>query len=454
VFGFVSVLFLGLTVSAFGVLKSYQDNLNQRTYDESGFAALQLRVHYEALLGALAVIEYQMSPQTVEEAVLQFDILLERLTALPSRPSYDSLLDREGNRLQAEVLAAIQTQIARIDHAAEGEGTALRGMRGEIVTLRPLIERLAHRPTQIASERRGAIMKDFEKHSNLFFMVIVGFVATGVLFVIIIWRQLSLSMDRQVALETMTQSLQAARDEAEDASNAKSDFLAHMSHELRTPMNSVLGFAQILETQDLNEMQRQAVNQIMRNGDMLMRLIDQMLELNKIVSGHVPISVQPVSPSNVITTCLGLMESLAGERSITLGALPSMYNVEGLETDPKRLQQILLNLMSNAIKYNKIGGEVTLSCDPLEGDMVRFSVMDTGEGIPEGQEENLFRPFNRLGRETMSVDGIGIGLTIAHELAQVLEGQLGYASTIGEGSTFWIDLPLKGKETLVYEVED
>jgi len=227
-----------------------------------------------------------------------------------------------------------------------------------------------------------------------------------------------------------------------------------MSHELRTPMNSVLGFAQILETQDLNEMQRQAVNQIMRNGDMLMRLIDQMLELNKIVSGHVPISVQPVSPSNVITTCLGLMESLAGERSITLGALPSMYNVEGLETDPKRLQQILLNLMSNAIKYNKIGGEVTLSCDPLEGDMVRFSVMDTGEGIPEGQEENLFRPFNRLGRETMSVDGIGIGLTIAHELAQVLEGQLGYASTIGEGSTFWIDLPLKGKETLVYEVED
>ena len=453
IFGILSVLFLGLTAAAFGVLNSYQDNLNQSTYDESGFAALQLRVHYEAMMGALAVVELDATPEAVDEAVLQFDILYERVMVLPTRPAYDVLLDSESLELQGQILNALRGYVPRIDRAAEGDARALGNMRSELIPLRPLIERLGHRPIQVASELRAGVATSFHDLSNLFMWVIGGFVVSGILFAAIIWRQLNLAARRQDELEALTHNLQTARDDAEAASSAKSDFLAHMSHELRTPMNSILGFAQLLEMQKLNDKQGQAVDQILRSGQLLMHLIDQVLELNKIVSGNITVSVQAVKPADIITTCLGMMENVASVRAITLGALPGMYKAPSLETDPNRLQQVLLNLMSNAIKYNREGGEVMLDCCIL-GDVdgwVRFSVQDTGDGVPEGRGDELFLPFNRLGRETMNIEGTGIGLTITRELSRVLDGRIGYKSTLGEGSTFWIDLPLQRPETLVYE---
>lgn len=453
IFGVLSVLFLALIVAAFGVLKTYQDNLNQRSYDESGYAALQLRVHYESMMRALAVLEYEPSSLAVEDAVLQFDIFYERIKALPTRPLYDIFLDEESLGLHTEILQTLNGYLPHIDRAVGGQAYALSDMRKELSSMRSIVERLGHLPLQKASERRAEISESFRSLSDVFMWVIGGFVLCGMMFAGIIWRQLSQSAKRHVELEELTHNLQLARDEAESASNTKSDFLAHMSHELRTPMNSILGFAQLLEIQNPDEKQRQAVGQIIRSGNLLMHLIDQVLELNKIISGDVSVSIQSMSPAKTITTCLELMDSMAAARSITLGTLPSIHKVPDIETDPNRLQQILLNLMSNAIKYNRDGGEVTLDCAVLDSDegWVRFSVADTGEGIPRGyHEKEMFQPFNRLGRETMNIEGTGIGLTITYELVRVLGGHIGYVSKPGEGSTFWVDLPVQQAETLVY----
>lgn len=453
VFGVLAALFTVLVISAFLLLRDHQDTLKQNAYDETGIAAMQLRLHYEIMMGALNKVEHNVPGSSLDDAVIQFDIFYERLKSLPTRPTYDQLLDDETRVVQAGALNVLNRVLPRIDRAADGDATALKGLFTELSALRNSIERLGHKPVQVASERRAAVTAQFKKIADLFVWVIAGFISTGAIFAAIIWRQLSHAKERQRELEELTHSLEAARDVAEAASKAKSDFLAHMSHELRTPMNSILGFAQLLEIQKLDQKQTQAVNQILRSGSLLMHLIDQVLELNKIISGHISVSVQKFSPADTITTCLGMMEAMASERSITLGALPSMHQVPDIESDPNRLQQVLLNLMSNAIKYNHDGGEVTLGCEVLSGEKgwVRFTVTDTGEGLPEGSEDDLFQPFNRLGRETMNIEGTGIGLTITRELARVLNGRIGYVSALGKGSTFWIDLPVHGEETLVYD---
>lgn len=455
IFTALSVFFLGLTVAAFGVLHSYQDTITDESYDESGMAAVQLRIHYEALMGALAMVELSHGRNGVDEAVLQFDILYERIQALPSRPGYEFLLDDETLNYQARLLNEMRGYLPRIDRAADGDGEALVAMHGELASLRPIIERLGHRPVQLASEIQAELTRDFRQLSDLFLWVIGGFVFSGLLFSAIIWRQLNAASARQVELETLTRNLQIARDEAEAASSAKTDFLAHMSHELRTPMNSILGFAQLLQAQNLDGEQTEAVDQIVRSGGLLMHMIDQVLELNKIMAGRISVSVHSVVPADVVARCLSLMDSLAADRSITLRASPSIHQAPDLKTDPNRLQQALLNLMSNAIKYNHLGGEVTLNCTTLpdegNGPWLRFSVQDTGEGVPEGRERDLFKPFNRLGRETMNVEGTGIGLTITQELVRILGGRIGFISTPGQGSTFWIDLPVEREESLAYE---
>lgn len=450
IFGILSILFLGLTAAAFGVLKSYQDTINQRTYDSSGIGALQLRVHYEAVMAALVEHDLAPSPRTLDAAVLQYDILFERVGALPSRAGYELLLDVDDMAAHAEIQSVMRAHLPKIDRAAEGDASALDGLREIMNKLRPAVQRLAHHPVQMASERRGLVTAEFRRLSDFFLMVIGGFVIAGLIFAAIIWRQLGQAARRHDELQELTKSLERARADAERASEIKSEFLSHMSHELRTPMNSVLGFAQLLQAQDLDAKQKQAVGQIMRSGNLLMHLIDQVLELNRIVSGHIPVTVQSTSPSTVITDCLSMMESLAAERSISLGASRSMYHIDHFETDPKRLQQILLNLMSNAIKYNYMGGEVMVSCDALDNDWLRFTVTDTGEGFAMERKDELFQPFNRLGRETMGIEGGGIGLTIARELVHVLGGRIDFTSAIGKGSSFWVDLPIKGPQTEVY----
>ena len=229
--------------------------------------------------------------------------------------------------------------------------------------------------------------------------------------------------------------------QAERANRVKSEFVASMSHELRTPMNAVLGFAMLLRSEaDLTEKHREYCGHILQSGQHLMRLIDEILDTSKIESGQMDLSLETVELADVLGECIVLLESLAKRHRITIENLVTGNVAAAVTADRMRLKQILLNLLTNAIKYNCDNGRVTVSCREVEAGL-RISVTDTGSGLDEEGIALIFEPFVRLNVEPDGVEGTGIGLAISKRLAGLMEGQLGVESTPGEGSTFWVELP-------------
>ena len=234
-----------------------------------------------------------------------------------------------------------------------------------------------------------------------------------------------------------------ARDEAERASRAKSEFLSAMSHELRTPMNAILGFAQLLDTDSspaLAPHQRAHVRQILRAGEHLLALINDVLDLARVEAGKQSISVEAVPVQGLLHDCVALMQPLALERGIWLEHRQPGDFDGCVQADRTRLRQVLLNLLSNAIKYNRIGGSVVLSCEAQDGGGVCIGVTDTGPGIPDAQRERLFTAFERLGAEDGPVPGAGIGLALSRRMLELMNGRIEVDSTPGRGTTFRVHL--------------
>lgn len=240
------------------------------------------------------------------------------------------------------------------------------------------------------------------------------------------------------------QALERAKVEAERANQAKSQFLSSMSHELRTPLNAILGFAQLMEHDPGNplaEAQQDSVNHIKTGGKHLLGLINEILELAKIESGHLELNIESTSPEDVFYDTIPMAQSLAEKRGVTLRVPALEHAWPSITVDAMRLKQVLLNLLSNAVKYNVDDGEVTLECHKDEK-RLRISVSDTGDGIPEDALAELFQPFSRLGQENGEIEGTGIGLTITKELVTLMNGEIGVHSVVGEGTTFWVEFPL------------
>lgn len=237
------------------------------------------------------------------------------------------------------------------------------------------------------------------------------------------------------------QALIAAKEEAERANLAKSQFLSSMSHELRTPLNAILGFAQLLELEELDETQLENVTEIIHAGRHLLELINEVLDLAKIEAGRLDLSIEPVPLNMVISECLSLTQPLADKRQITINCDQTGLDSLRLIADRTRVKQIILNLMSNAVKYNKESGFILLEFSTPEYGIVRISVKDTGAGIPDDKKSEIFQPFQRLGAEASNVEGTGIGLVISQKLARSMKGELSFSSQENQGSHFWIDLP-------------
>ncbi len=225
---------------------------------------------------------------------------------------------------------------------------------------------------------------------------------------------------------------------AERANSAKGEFLSRMSHELRTPLNAVLGFAQVLEMGQLGPGEREATGHILSAGRHLLDLINEVLDISRIDSGTITISPEPVELFEVTSGCLELMGPMADARQIELKL--DVPREIWVTADRQRLRQCLLNLVSNAVKYNRSGGEVRVSAEPLDGGRVRLSVADTGPGIPSALRRRLFSPFDRLGAEASSIEGTGLGLALTKALVEAMGGEIGVASRQHEGSTFWLEL--------------
>ncbi|MHB1359665.1 MAG: ATP-binding protein [Rhodocyclaceae bacterium] len=235
--------------------------------------------------------------------------------------------------------------------------------------------------------------------------------------------------------------LEGARVVAEKANLAKSDFLSSMSHELRTPLNAILGFAQLLEvgSPPLTAAQMVRLSQITKAGWYLLELINEILDLAVIESGRLSLSREPVSLSDVIQECRAMIESQARQRGIQTNFIP-FDPAWFAHADRTRVKQVLINLLSNAIKYNREHGTVEVECTASTPDRIRISVKDSGAGLPPEKLEQLFQPFNRLGQESGSEEGTGIGLVVTKQLVELMGGTIGVASSVGVGSEFWIEL--------------
>lgn len=250
-----------------------------------------------------------------------------------------------------------------------------------------------------------------------------------------------------VKAQTLTEQLQIAKAQleraksvAEKANLAKSEFLSRMSHELRTQLNAILGFAQLLEagSPPPTNKQRGKLYPIITSGWHLLELINEILNLSAIESGKLPLSRESVSLSDVMCECQDMLKLQAHRTGIPLN-FPPVDHRWFINADRTRVKQVLINLFSNAIKYNREHGSVEVDCKASK-DRIRISIKDSGWGLPPEKLAQLFQPFNRLGQETGNVEGTGIGLVVTKQLVELMGGTIGVESTVGVGSEFWIEL--------------
>ncbi|MBC7455653.1 MAG: PAS domain S-box protein [Massilia sp.] len=242
------------------------------------------------------------------------------------------------------------------------------------------------------------------------------------------------------ALQETNTALEAARAGAEKANRAKSEFLSSMSHKLRTPLNAVLGFAQLMasDVPAPAPHQQRSIDQILKGGWYLLRLINEILDLAMIESGKVTMSRESMSLTDVLHDCKGMIEPQAAKRGIAL-AFPRHDPACYVHADRTRVKQVMINLLSNAIKYNTTGGSVTVQCARNGEGRIRISVRDTGAGLAPHQLAQLFQPFNRIGQENSAEEGTGIGLVVTKQLVELMGGAIGVESTVGIGSVFWVE---------------
>ena len=281
-----------------------------------------------------------------------------------------------------------------------------------------------------ASDRPLGVLAAFSVPPRKFVQDDVNFLQT-------VANVLTAAIERQRA-ET---SIRLAREQAETANRAKSEFLSRMSHELRTPLNAILGFTQLLELDKPTPSQAESIEHISRAGRHLLSLINEVLDIARIEAGRLALSPEAIELGRFLNDALELIRPLAARLQIETAFTPSDCGCDLVLADRQRLKQVFLNLLSNAVKYNRPGGRVTVNCGSMPDGRVRISVTDTGRGISVEKMKRLYLPFERLGAEATDIEGTGIGLALSRGIVAALNGELGVESVEGKGSTFWLILP-------------
>jgi len=301
------------------------------------------------------------------------------------------------------------------------------------------------------------ILKQDEKYFSdklifyRFLLIFIFFLVTSLFIYFFYIFNLSVKKDSKlkqlnVSLMQKIKELDAAKEIAVTANKTKSKFLSSMSHELRTPLNAVLGFAQILKYDDmLDDEQQDSVQEILQAGALLLELINEILDLAKIESGKINLSLEPVELTPLVDECFKLINPMAKKHGISISY--NDINDHFIRADRIRLKQVLLNLLSNAIKYNREQGTVVLDASPFTGknnkNKIQITITDTGKGIAKEDLNELFQPFNRLNAESSGIEGTGIGLSITRNLVEIMGGRINVDSELNIGSRFCVEFPVE-----------
>jgi signal transduction histidine kinase/FixJ family two-component response regulator len=374
---------------------------------------------------------------------------LRQLTLIPeARAHLEAMGPLLGGKLahMAQVIALRREQDAEAVAAlvAQGEGKQLmNAIRVEMTAFRQI-------------EEASLARHDAQFHTRLRFffslLVLASLLALvmALVFAWLIYRDSRHQLKHLVHLETQhllaiqqetSRELEQAKTLAEKANLAKSEFLSNMSHELRSPLNAILGFAQLMEsdTPPPTPEQKASIEQILHAGWFLLDLINEILDLALVESGKLTLTLEPISLPEVLLECQEMVEPLAQKRSIQM-TFPVFTEPCFITADRTRLKQVLINLLSNSIKYNRDGGAVIVDCADTASGHLRISVKDTGDGLAPEMLAQLFQAFNRLGREVTAEEGTGIGLVVSKRLVELMQGKIGATSQVGVGSVFWIEL--------------
>ena len=444
----IAALALAMAAAVLVLLVWRQSDLQAGIREDAVWATYQLDRETMRLASELDRLLAGVEDATLDTVSLRFDILFSRVRPIEAGHYPESFAAcLRCQELATRIASDIRALVPWFDAVAAGDDPATADIAAMARKVEALSAHTGELTVRANGERQDTLSADRTNTLRLYAVLgaaVVILAAALVANIVILFIQVQAIRRSELSLRAATRHATRAAAEADKANRAKSDFLSSMSHELRTPLNAILGFAQVLESdhkEPPTTRQRAALHHIIKAGEHLLSLVGDVLDLAKVESGGMVMVLEAVEVRPLLTDATAFARSIPAAASLQIIDATAGMPLPRVTADATRARQALLNLLSNAVKYNRPGGVVRISAEHAKN-RLRLSVTDTGPGIPPEAADRLFQPFARLGQENGSIEGTGIGLAITRKLVEQMGGAVGYVSTHGEGSTFWIDLPL------------
>lgn len=444
IFSLLTAAFLLLSIASGVAALSALRQLEDANYDSSGIAAVQLRLHYDLLLSELRLLELSEPEANTRKAVLQYDIVYQRLHSLPSRPPYNTTLTVVDREQLTRITAEIDAVAPAFDAASEFGAEKLTGVWQRLNRQADEVNLLTGRILEQMRTYRATRRSDIIGSTWSLILSALGLVMAGALFAFLLWRSQSHLQQQNAELESITIKLTKA-------DRAKSEFLASISHELRTPLNAIIGFSDMLKNEVFgvigDKRYKEYAGDINLSGGHLLNLINDILDLSKIEAGQFKVDPDNVDLSKAITEAARIVD-LSEDRTHSRISIDVAESLTHVYADPRGVHQVLINLLSNAYKYSPAPEPIDVIARPADGGGVEIRVVDRGIGIPEQDLELVMQPFGQSRRNSdQTHEGTGLGLALSKQLIELNGGTLRLESRQGQGTTVFLWLPVQPPET-------